>query len=645
MSSSSSSFSSVKSSTSSRSKDIPTDSNVDENGYPLKPKKQVEVTKNDFYDDLKKKHRQDMAIGSLIVRVVQAKSITSAFPQSFFFKGSSNPYVIVAFEGQHETTKVLEETLDPQWPRQQMFFDVKMPAFHAECRNDVSNDLKSGSSSSFCSAEPHLHIRVMHRFRDEEDLKGYDRRKSLTSKLEQGNDDLKKPIKDGTLDPDDLLLGETFINMVDLVTARCRNVDEWFPLDKGGAIRLSIDYDFLEPHPNPGDLVRLLGFGSPEDLWPLPVKQEFIVEEYIDPHKERMMVSYETVEGWRCSVSIHRHHVISVGRHNTIVNQYKESVLDGLIKFMDTPLMDAFEYTLDKAQEEGIGAASKYALQGLKKGANRWLNGGFGTVFSDLQMIVGLDGVEEDQKTSEGSNDANNISSSSSSQKDNNIADDDDDAETNEDDAFEYISRENLDKILCPITGMPMNDPVVAADGHTYERTAIERWIQDHDTSPLTGSTLETKVTFRNFKMVETIANMKVENQKLKLASLVNEDNEETKNNEETGQTNTSHQPISFLNESKLSDSSIAIPENQMDSNEPIALGIAVNQMDSKNDAISTSSIDTFLRINYVDQNNKSAKNEIDQNQIDKKEEPDTSSIDRKLSLADQSVGDITDED
>lgn len=45
-------------------------------------------------------------------------------------------------------------------------------------------------------------------------------------------------------------------------------------------------------------------------------------------------------------------------------------------------------------------------------------------------------------------------------------------------------------QFLCPITGEVMNDPVTTADGHTFERAAIERWLQAHDTSPMTGATL-----------------------------------------------------------------------------------------------------------------------------------------------------------
>ena len=44
----------------------------------------------------------------------------------------------------------------------------------------------------------------------------------------------------------------------------------------------------------------------------------------------------------------------------------------------------------------------------------------------------------------------------------------------------------------CPIcgTGEPMSDPVTAADGMTYERAAIEKWLQEKDTSPSTGAEL-----------------------------------------------------------------------------------------------------------------------------------------------------------
>ena len=39
----------------------------------------------------------------------------------------------------------------------------------------------------------------------------------------------------------------------------------------------------------------------------------------------------------------------------------------------------------------------------------------------------------------------------------------------------------------CPISQEIMRDPVVTADGHTYERDRIAQWLTQHRTSPLGG--------------------------------------------------------------------------------------------------------------------------------------------------------------
>lgn len=43
-----------------------------------------------------------------------------------------------------------------------------------------------------------------------------------------------------------------------------------------------------------------------------------------------------------------------------------------------------------------------------------------------------------------------------------------------------------------------MHDPVVAADGHTYERHAMEQWLQRHTVSPVTGTELRHLRLFPN---------------------------------------------------------------------------------------------------------------------------------------------------
>ena len=41
-------------------------------------------------------------------------------------------------------------------------------------------------------------------------------------------------------------------------------------------------------------------------------------------------------------------------------------------------------------------------------------------------------------------------------------------------------------------------DPVSAADGHTYERCAVQEWLVSHSASPMTGAELKTKDLFPN---------------------------------------------------------------------------------------------------------------------------------------------------
>jgi len=53
----------------------------------------------------------------------------------------------------------------------------------------------------------------------------------------------------------------------------------------------------------------------------------------------------------------------------------------------------------------------------------------------------------------------------------------------------------------CPLSCLVMVDPVVCDDGHTYERSAIALWLANHDTSPITGLLLETKILRPNYSL------------------------------------------------------------------------------------------------------------------------------------------------
>jgi len=57
----------------------------------------------------------------------------------------------------------------------------------------------------------------------------------------------------------------------------------------------------------------------------------------------------------------------------------------------------------------------------------------------------------------------------------------------------------------CQITVELMQDPVCTADGHTYERAAIEKWLVGHDTSPATGVLLPNKNLSPNHTLRKSI--------------------------------------------------------------------------------------------------------------------------------------------
>merc|ERR1711964_844216 len=71
-------------------------------------------------------------------------------------------------------------------------------------------------------------------------------------------------------------------------------------------------------------------------------------------------------------------------------------------------------------------------------------------------------------------------------------------------------------EFLCPITQELMKDPVVAADGNSYERTAIEEWFKSSETSPMTNNKLPHKNLVPNTtlrKLIEDTTQVQPENE------------------------------------------------------------------------------------------------------------------------------------
>ena len=71
-------------------------------------------------------------------------------------------------------------------------------------------------------------------------------------------------------------------------------------------------------------------------------------------------------------------------------------------------------------------------------------------------------------------------------------------------DSGESEEDDEIHAFNCPITQDRMTDPVTCMDGHTYERKGIERWLEDHDASPLTG-VLPSKMLIPNHSLRHAI--------------------------------------------------------------------------------------------------------------------------------------------
>lgn len=59
-----------------------------------------------------------------------------------------------------------------------------------------------------------------------------------------------------------------------------------------------------------------------------------------------------------------------------------------------------------------------------------------------------------------------------------------------------------------------MVDPCVAADGYTYDRRAMEKWLEASDTSPMTNLPLPSRSLTPNYTLLSAIMEWKSSKQR-----------------------------------------------------------------------------------------------------------------------------------
>ncbi|KAL7183538.1 hypothetical protein ACSBR2_025856 [Camellia fascicularis] len=79
---------------------------------------------------------------------------------------------------------------------------------------------------------------------------------------------------------------------------------------------------------------------------------------------------------------------------------------------------------------------------------------------------------------------------------------------------------EPLQSFYCPITGDIMVDPVETSYGHTFERSAIQKWLADCNLCPITKSPLNTSLLRTNKTLQKSIEEWKDRNTMITIASM-----------------------------------------------------------------------------------------------------------------------------
>lgn len=72
------------------------------------------------------------------------------------------------------------------------------------------------------------------------------------------------------------------------------------------------------------------------------------------------------------------------------------------------------------------------------------------------------------------------------------------------------------DMIICPLSKQIFKEPVMASDGHIYEKHMIEKWIKTNKTSPITREAIVNKFTNVHF-IKQLVANFLIKNPEMKM--------------------------------------------------------------------------------------------------------------------------------
>jgi hypothetical protein len=439
-------------------------------------------------------------------------------------RGTANPYASVRFGKTTQRTCEVPGTVDPVWPRgESMYMDVTHSS-PEEGNNKLEESLLAPEMETFqestLALDPmksktavmqqntisKMEERVVRDISNHSAIRKRVPKPLLTVAIFHVHEvgrfhkyPTKKANSSNHGDSDDVFLGMASVDLTPLLTGKVATFDQWLPLSGSNspraAVRVVCEYEASDARPHPGDVVRFTDFCHPSDLYPAVANGRMYTVQEVDG--DEVVISWTSSEGWVSTFAAHRFMLLCVQRHHSVVDLCQEELVNIRERLAHSPAIHAIQETVDRVPDEGLLEVTESAIKNGLGLLTRWLEGGLQTTTDDITSAINWDGrhnpiVRERLDMCE-----------------------DDRDEDNQKPAAQSIlvpSDENLKLVeplpnmpACPITGEPMIDPVVAADGHTYERAAIARWLSESDKSPLTGSVLAHKELVPNYMLLSSL--------------------------------------------------------------------------------------------------------------------------------------------
>jgi len=317
-------------------------------------------------------------------------------------------------------------------------------------------------------------------------------------------------------DSDDAFLGMASIDLTRLFTGKVPELDEWLPLSgtrsyndghrnadmkegrRVASVRIMCEYEASDVPPKAGDICRFTRFCHPKDLYPLEPARSYKVDQVHD-NGEVVHLSYESPEGWLLSFQAHKNMLICEERHVSALNTAQDELQTLGERLSVSPLVVTVTETAGRIVDDGMVGIADQVIKGSINVFDRWFRGGVDVVIRDIQDVTNLDGRHNVGSVGQHLDLESPTSSSDS------LADENTQNEVSSPFALPPEAKALPNMPACPITGFPMVDPVVAADGHTYERSAISRWLKTSNKSPMTGSVLFHKELVPNYGLLSSI--------------------------------------------------------------------------------------------------------------------------------------------